>query len=81
MEGNRVRGYVKWFNASKGYGFIAPEEGGSDVFVHYSGINASGFKKLNENDHVEFVVEKVQKGFQATDVTVISPAEEQQATA
>jgi CspA family cold shock protein len=64
----RVTGTVKWFNASKGYGFIA-REGGADVFVHFSAIEGSGFKSLEEGQRVEFNVEQGQKGLQASNVT------------
>ncbi len=63
-------GTVKWFNDAKGFGFIE-QEGGQDVFVHHSGIDASGFKSLNEGDRVEFEVEDGQKGPAAKNVTVI----------
>ncbi len=63
-------GTVKWFNDAKGFGFIE-QENGQDVFVHHSGINASGFKSLNEGDRVEFEVEDGQKGPAAKNVTVI----------
>lgn len=63
-------GKVKWFNASKGYGFIEQEDG-SDVFVHYTGINGSGFKTLNEDDSVTFDVEQGTKGPAAVNVTVL----------
>jgi CspA family cold shock protein len=66
----RVTGTVKWFNGSKGYGFIA-REGGEDVFVHYSGIQGHGFRNLEEGQSVEFNVEQGQKGLQATNVTVV----------
>lgn len=63
-------GIVKWFSASKGYGFIQQEEG-PDVFVHHSGINAEGFKSLDEGDKVSFKIEQGLKGPAATNVTVI----------
>lgn len=63
------RGTVKWFNASKGYGFISREYGQGDVFVHFSAIQSDGYKSLNEGDAVEFEVVKGQKGFQAQNVT------------
>jgi CspA family cold shock protein len=61
------RGKVKWFNDPKGYGFITMDVG-SDVFVHYSAIQGSGFKSLNEGDEVEFDTEMGRKGLQATNV-------------
>ena len=64
-------GIVKWFNDSKGYGFITPDESGKDLFVHYSEIQADGYKSLNEGDKVQFEPEPGQKGLQATQVTVI----------
>jgi len=64
---NRVMGTVKWFNASKGFGFIS-HEGGPDVFVHFSAIASSGFKTLDEGQKVEFTIEKGPKGLQAADV-------------
>ena len=63
----RERGAVKWFNDSKGFGFIA-REGESDVFVHHSAIQGNGFKTLTEGQRVEFEVEKGQKGLQAKEV-------------
>ena len=63
-------GTVKWFNSSKGYGFIARESGG-DIFVHHSAISGDGFKTLNEGDRVEFVVTKGQKGPAAAEVKVL----------
>ena len=65
------QGTVKWFNRTKGFGFIEQEDGGKDVFVHHSGINASGFKSLNEGDRVTFDIEEGQKGPAAANVTVV----------
>ena len=63
-------GTVKWFNESKGFGFITPDEGSEDLFVHFSAIEGSGFKTLAEGAKVEFEVTQGQKGLQATNVTV-----------
>jgi len=65
-----ANGTVKWFNERKGFGFIEQEDG-TDVFVHHSRINASGFKNLNQGDKVTFSVEQGQKGPAAVDVTVV----------
>lgn len=65
-------GTVKWFNGDKGFGFIAPEDGSADVFAHYTAINASGFRSLNEGDRVSFDVQQGQRGLQAANITVIS---------
>ena len=67
-----MTGTVKWFNESKGFGFITPSDGGKDVFVHFSAINAGGFRALNEGQSVTFVVENGPKGPQASQVTVNS---------
>ena len=60
-----MQGSVKWFNSEKGFGFIAPDGGGADVFVHHSAIESSGFRSLDENQRVEFEVRQGQKGPQA----------------
>jgi CspA family cold shock protein len=66
----RITGTVKWFNGSKGYGFIE-REGGADVFVHFSAIQSDGFRSLEEGQKVEFEVEQGPKGLQAANVTAI----------
>jgi CspA family cold shock protein len=66
----RVIGTVKWFNGDKGYGFLA-REGGPDVFVHYSAIQAEGFRNLTEGQKVEFTIAKGPKGLQAADVKLL----------
>ena len=63
-----AQGTVKWFNAEKGYGFIAVDGGGADVFVHYSAIATSGYRSLDEGQKVEFEVTQGQKGPQAENV-------------
>ncbi len=68
---DRITGTVKWFNAAKGYGFIA-REGGKDVFVHFSAIQMEGYKVLNEGDRVEFAIEDSTKGPQAVSVVKLS---------
>jgi CspA family cold shock protein len=65
-------GTVKWFSAEKGYGFITPDEGGKDVFVHYSAIQAEGYRSLNEGQKVEYEVVQGQKGPQAANVKIMS---------
>lgn len=64
-------GTVKWFNAEKGYGFITPDDGSADVFVHYSEIQSTGYRSLEENQKVEYTVTAGQKGPQATAVSPI----------
>jgi cold shock protein len=66
----RVTGTVKWFNASKGYGFIE-RQGGPDVFVHFTAIKADGFRTLREGQNVEFTIEQGPKGLQAANVTIV----------
>lgn len=65
-------GTVKWFNAEKGFGFIAPEDGSPDVFAHFSAINSTGYRSLNEGDRVEFETVEGPKGMQAANISVIS---------
>jgi CspA family cold shock protein len=65
-------GTVKWFNDSKGYGFIAPEDGSKDVFVHFSNIAGDGFKTLNEGAKVEYEVREGAKGPEALNVTPVA---------
>ncbi|MFT4110697.1 cold-shock protein [Propionicimonas sp.] len=62
-------GTVKWFNAEKGFGFIAPDGGGPDVFAHYSAIQSSGFRSLEENQKVEFEITQGPKGPQASNIS------------
>ena len=66
-----VTGTVKWFNESKGFGFIEQDNGGKDVFAHYSQIASSGFKTLSEGQRVSFVVTQGQKGDQASNIVAI----------
>ena len=66
-----AQGTVKWFNAEKGFGFIAQEDGGDDVFVHYSAIQTQGYKSLDENQKVEFDVAQSPKGPQAENVHAV----------
>ena len=68
---NKIKGTVKWFNETKGFGFITPEDGSKDIFFHFSAIADSGFKTLNEGQRVEFSIEQGQKGPAAAQVTCI----------
>jgi cold shock protein len=67
---DRIQGTVKWFNSSKGYGFLA-QEGGADIFVHFSAIDSDGYRTLEEGQKVEFSIEKGPKGLQAAHVKAI----------
>ena len=64
-------GTVKWFNGDKGYGFIAPDDGSADVFAHFSAINSTGFRSLNEGDKVSYEVQQGPKGLQAANIRAI----------
>jgi cold shock protein len=66
-----AQGTVKWFNADKGFGFIAPEDGTADVFVHYSAIETGGYRSLEENQKVEYTVSQGPKGLQAASVRAL----------
>ena len=72
MEQGKVTGKVKWFSNQKGYGFIT-QDGGKDVFCHFSGIVSEGYKSLNEGDAVEFEITEGTKGEQAVNVSIINP--------
>ena len=63
-----AQGTVKWFNGEKGFGFIAPDDGSADVFAHFSAINSSGYRSLEENQRVEFEITQGPKGQQAENV-------------
>ena len=67
--GDRITGKVKWFSNMKGYGFIEPEDGSDDVFVHFSAIQEEGYRSLKEDEQVEFDIEIGEKGPQAANVT------------
>ena len=68
-----LKGTVKWFNNAKGYGFIGPEDGSTDVFVHYSAIQAEGYKALHEGQKVEYEITQGAKGPQAANVKLLEP--------
>lgn len=67
----KIKGQVKWFNESKGFGFITPADGSKDVFVHFSAIQDQGFKTLAEGQNVQFTIENGAKGPSAANVTAI----------
>lgn len=68
---DRVSGIVKWFSRVKGYGFISPDGGTKDVFVHYSSIQGEGYRNLEEGQRVEFIIEQTDKGPQAAQVIAV----------
>ena len=73
MTTNQTTGTVKWFNESKGYGFIAPDDGGKDLFAHFREIHGQqGFKTLAENDRVQFTVTEGPKGPQASNISALA---------
>jgi CspA family cold shock protein len=69
-------GRVKWFNEAKGFGFITPDQGGEDIFVHFSVIKGNGFRTLRENQPVNYSAEKGPKGMQATSVEGLESVED-----
>jgi CspA family cold shock protein len=71
QESFMATGTVKWFSASKGFGFIAPEDGGADLFIHFSNISGGGYRNLEEGQKVEYEAQQGKKGMEATNVTVI----------
>lgn len=74
----QITGVVRWFNDAKGYGFISPDSGSKDVFVHHTGIDGAGFKTLYENEKVAFSVVEGAKGPQAANVRVTEPSAERE---
>ena len=72
-------GKVKWFNNAKGYGFILPEEGGEDLFVHYSSIQMEGYKTLKAGQVVDYETVKSQKGFHAVNIRALEDATDEEA--
>jgi CspA family cold shock protein len=76
MEANRQAGSVKWFSRVKGYGFIAPDDDGKEIFVHFSGIEGEGYRNLEQGQRVSYVVEDTPKGPQAVSVRSLEVKEE-----
>ncbi len=72
MDGARREGSVKWFSRVKGYGFIAPDDQEKEIFVHFSGIEAEGYRNLEQGQRVAFEVEDTPKGPQAIHVTIVA---------
>ena len=72
MESNRMTGTVKWFSRVKGYGFVAPDDGGKEIFVHFSGIEGEGYRNLEEGQKVTYTVEETPKGPQAVSVRAVA---------
>jgi len=72
MESSRMTGSVKWFSRVKGYGFIAPDDGGKEIFVHFSGIEGEGYRNLEEGQKVTYTVEETPKGPQAVSVRAVA---------
>jgi len=72
MESNRMTGTVKWFSRVKGYGFLAPDDGGKEIFVHFSGIEGEGYRNLEEGQKVTYTVEETPKGPQAVSVRAVA---------
>jgi cold shock protein len=70
-ESTMATGTVKWFSQAKGFGFISPDDGGSDLFVHFSNIAGSGFRNLDEGQKVEYEPQEGRKGMEATNVSVV----------
>lgn len=71
MDGDRTTGTVKWFDSEKGFGFIRPDGGGTDIFIHYSGIAGSGFRSLEEGAKVEYATRQGRKGIEACDAITL----------
>ena len=74
--GNVTSGKVKWFNNAKGYGFVLPEEGGEDLFVHYSAIQMEGYKTLKAGQEVQFEIAEGPKGLHAVNIQAVATGEE-----